>query len=108
GSYFQTDYAEYYSQFPAHNTVVVDGISSYPTMKSNHPLQLKACYPQTGRIDGYFPGVTFSDVYFLEPETNADQNRLMSIIRTSDSSGYYVDIFRSKKKTGGDKHHDYI
>jgi hypothetical protein len=108
GSYFQTDYAEYYSQFPAHNTVVVDGISSYPTMKSNHPLQLKACYPQSGRIDGYFPGVTFSDVYFLEPETNADQNRLMSIIRTSDTSGYYVDIFRSKKKTGRDKHHDYI
>lgn len=108
GSYFQTDYAEYYSQFPAHNTVVVDGISSYPTMKSNHPLQLMACYPQSGRVDGYFLDVTFSDVSFLEPETNADQNRLMSIIRTGDSSGYYVDIFRSKKKLGGDKYHDYI
>jgi hypothetical protein len=108
GSYFQTDYAEYYSQFPAHNTVVVDGISSYPTMKSNHPLQLVGCYPESGRVDGYFPGVTFSDVGFLEPETNADQNRLMSIVRTSDSSGYYVDVFRSRKKEGGDKYHDYI
>ena len=31
---------EYYSQFPAHNTVCVDGISSYPVMKSNHAFKL--------------------------------------------------------------------
>ncbi|WPV00683.1 heparinase II/III family protein [Mucilaginibacter sp. cycad4] len=108
GSYFQTDYAEYYSQFPAHNTVVVDGISSYPAMKSNHPLKLNACYPQSAQKAGYFKGITFSDVSFLEPETNADQNRLMSIIRTGDSTGYYVDIFRSRRKDGKDKTHDYI
>jgi hypothetical protein len=108
GSYFQTDYAEYYSQFPAHNTVVVDGISSYPVMKSNHPLKLNACYPQSAQKTGYFKGITFSDVSFLEPETNADQNRLMSIIRTGDSTGYYVDIFRSRRKDGKDKSHDYI
>lgn len=108
GSYFQADYAEYYSQFPAHNTVVVDGISSYPTMKSNHALELKHIYPESGQKDGYFPEVTFSEVSFLEPETNASQDRLMSIIRTSDSTGYYVDVFRSKKNRGGDKYHDYI
>jgi hypothetical protein len=108
GSYFQTDYAEYYSQFPAHNTVVVDGISSYPVMKSNHPLKLNACYPQSAQKAGYFKGITFSDVSFLEPETNADQNRLMSIIRTGDSTGYYVDVFRSRRKDGKDKSHDYI
>ena len=34
--YSGLDYAEYYSQFPSHNTVCVDGISSYPVMKSNH------------------------------------------------------------------------
>lgn len=108
GSYFQTDYAEYYSQFPAHNTVVVDGISSYPVMKSNHPLKLNSCYPYSAQKTAYFKGITFSDVSFLEPETNADQNRLMSIIRTSDSSGYYVDVFRSRRKDGKDKSHDYI
>lgn len=108
GSYFQTDYAEYYSQFPAHNTVVVDGISSYPVMKSNHPLKLNALYPQSAQKAGYFKGITFSDASFLEPETNADQNRLMSIIRTGDSTGYYVDIFRSRRKDGKDKSHDYI
>jgi len=108
GSYFQSDYAEYYSQFPAHNTVVVDGISSYPTMKSNHFLKLQGAYPEPGIKQGYFKDVTYSNLLFLEPETNSNQNRLMSIVRTSDSSGYYVDVFRSAKKNGGDKYHDYI
>ena len=38
--YSGLDYAEYYSQFPSHNTVCVDGISSYPVMKSNHSFDL--------------------------------------------------------------------
>jgi heparinase II/III-like protein len=107
-TYFQPDYAEYYSKFPAHNTVVVDGISSYPEMRSNHGFQVKSCYPASGVQKGVFPDITFSDLYFLEPETNANQQRMMSIIRTSDTSGYYIDIFRSAKKEGGDKYHDYF
>ncbi|WP_205510026.1 heparinase II/III domain-containing protein [Longitalea arenae] len=107
-SYFQPDYAEYYSKFPAHNTVVVNGISSYPEMRSNHGFQLKSCYPASGVKTGIFPHLSFSDLYFLEPETNADQQRLMSIIRTSDTSGYYIDVFRSRRKEGGDKYHDYF
>ncbi|MBM6993913.1 MAG: heparinase II/III family protein, partial [Prevotella sp.] len=38
--YSGNDYAEYYSQFPAHNTVCVDGISSYPVMMSNHAFEM--------------------------------------------------------------------
>jgi hypothetical protein len=107
-TYFQPDYAEYYSKFPAHNTVVVDGISSYPEMRSNHGFNVKSCYPSSGVKEGIFPNISFADLYFLEPETNANQQRMMSIIRTSDSTGYYVDVFRSGKKEGGDKHHDYF
>ncbi len=107
-SYFQPDYAEYYSQFPAHNTVVVNGVSKYPEMKSNHGFKVNYMYPESARKEGYFPGITFSDVYFLEPETNADQNRVMSIVRTGETSGYYIDIFRSKCKSGNDKYHDYF
>lgn len=107
-SYFQPDYAEYYSKFPAHNTVVVNGISSYPEMRSNHGFQVKSCYPASGVKTGIFPQITFSDLYFLEPETNANQQRMMSIIRTSDTTGYYVDVFRSGRKEGGDKYHDYF
>ena len=38
--YSGQDYLEYYSQFPAHNTVCVDGISAYPVMKSNHAAKM--------------------------------------------------------------------
>jgi hypothetical protein len=107
-TYFQPDYAEYYSKFPAHNTVVVDGISSYPEMRSNHGFKVSSCYPASGEKTNIFPNITFADLYFLEPETNANQQRMMSIIRTSDTSGYYIDIFRSAKKEGGDKYHDYF
>jgi len=107
-SYFQADYKEYYSQFVAHNTVVVDGISSYPEMRSNHGFEVKSSYPASQQKTGYFNGLTYSDLYFLEPETNADQRRLMSIIRIDSTAGYYVDIFRSAKKDGKDKRHDYF
>ncbi|MBC8054206.1 MAG: heparinase II/III family protein [Sphingobacteriaceae bacterium] len=107
-SYFQQDYAEYYSQFPAHNTVAVDGISAYPVMKSNHGFDVLSSYPASGKAQGFYPSVTYGDLFFIEPETRSDQNRLTSILRTSDSTGYYIDIFRSKKQKGGDKFHDYF
>ena len=101
------DYVEYYSQFPSHNTVCVDGISSYPVMKSNHPFRLLNLYPASGAKVGYQP-VSYSNVYFREPETYADQTRLVSIVNTGDFTGYYVDVFRSRKIEGGDKMHDYF
>lgn len=107
-TYFEKPYLEYYSQFPAHNTVMVDGISKYPEMLSNHPFELLSVYPAPGQKNGFYPGITFSEVYFLEPESQSDQNRLLSILRTDDSTGYYVDIFRSKKQRAGDKFHDYF
>lgn len=107
-NYFQSDYAEYYSQFPAHNTVAVDGISAYPVMKSNHGFEVKSSYPAPGESKKYFTSVSFGNLYFLEPETQSDQTRLVSIIRTSDTTAYYIDIFRSKRKDGKDKMHDYF
>ncbi|QDA61655.1 heparinase II/III domain-containing protein [Hymenobacter jejuensis] len=108
-SYFQPDYAEYYSQFPAHNTVMVDGISAYPVMKSNHGFSVQGVYPPVGQITSSpFGAFTYSDVLFREPETQADQRRQMGIVRTGDSTGYYIDIFRSHKVQGGDKFHDYF
>ena len=105
--YSGIDYLEWYSQFPSHNTVCVDGISSYPVMKSNHPFKLLACYPEPGKQVPY-SSVTYSNMYFREPESQADQTRLMSIITTGEKTGYYVDVFRSKKAEGGDKMHDYF
>lgn len=98
--YSGLDYAEYYSQFPAHNTVCVDGISSYPMMMSNHAFHVIDQGDQAEK--------TYSVVFFLEPESNARQQRTNAIVKTSENGGYYVDIFRSRKVEGGDKTHDYF
>ena len=112
--YSGLDYLEYYSQFPSHNTVCVDGISSYPVMKSNHGFKLLHSYPRPSTAEernlaseNYFRGVCYTETYFREPESQADQTRLLSIVDT-DGGGYYVDIFRSRKHEGGDKMHDYF
>ena len=106
--YSGLDYAEYYSQFPSHNTVCVDGISSYPVMKSNHAFRVEAAFPSPNSLKGCFFPVSYSSLYFREPETQADQVRLTGIVTTGPQSGYYVDIFRSRKAEGGDKMHDYF
>lgn len=107
-SYFEKPYLEYYSQFPAHNTVMVDGVSKYPEMLSNHPFDLLSNYPASGQKEGYYTDISYSDVYFLEPESRSDQRRFLSIVRTGENTGYYIDIFRSKKQRSGDKFHDYF
>ncbi|WP_209435192.1 heparinase II/III family protein [Maribacter forsetii] len=105
--YLQPVYLEYYSQFPAHNTVMVDGVSSYTEMLSYHAFDLMGQYPKSEQKEGYYKDITYSDVYFLEPETQSDQSRLVSIVKTGEDTGYYVDVFRSKKQREGDKFHDY-
>ncbi|WP_162628059.1 heparinase II/III domain-containing protein [Arcticibacterium luteifluviistationis] len=107
-SYFQSDYREYYSQFPAHNTVSVNGKSQYNKMRSYYAFEVNSLYPASERKTGFYPSINFSDLYFNEPSTNADQNRVMSIVRTAESTGYYVDIFRSRQKEGADEYHDYF
>ena len=64
--YSGLDYAEYYSQFPSHNTVCVDGISSYPVMKSNHSFDLLSCFPASAEPGKAFTSVTYSNLYFRE------------------------------------------
>lgn len=106
--YTTLDYQEFYSQFPAHNTVCVDGISSYPVMKSCHPIRLEGCYPASEKRDGNYEGVLYGDFSFLEPETQSDQRRTLAIVNTDPAHGYYVDIFRSRRRDGLDKMHDYF
>ncbi len=105
-SYFSIEYKEYYTQFPAHNTVAVNGKSKYPEMKANHPFVLNASHPKS-QEQVVIPGVTFSDVSFLEPETNSDQRRVMGILADA-NTGYYIDIFRSRQNHGNDIKHEYF
>jgi hypothetical protein len=77
-------------------------------MRSYYAFQVNALYPASGQKTGYYPNINFSDVYFNEPSTESDQNRVMGIIRTGETSGYYIDIFRSKTKAGHADYHDYF
>lgn len=123
--YSGLDYLEYYSQMPAHNTVVVDGVSSYPVMMSQHAFKVVASYPEVSKEqpaskklsekklsilkDSELKDkITYATVSFIEPETQAQQLRTTAIVKTSAKGGYYIDVFRSKKKEGGDKTHDYF
>ena len=123
--YSGLDYLEYYSQMPAHNTVVVDGVSSYPVMMSQQAFKVVASYPEVSKEqpaskklsewklsgDNASPlkdKMTYATVSFIEPETQALQQRTTAIVKTSNKGGFYIDVFRSKKIEGGDKIHDYF
>ena len=123
--YSGLDYLEYYSQMPAHNTVVVDGVSSYPVMMSQHAFKVVASYPEVSKEqpaskklsekklsiqkDSELKDkITYATVSFIEPETQAQQQRTTAIVKPSAKGGYYIDVFRSKKKEDGDKTHDYF
>ena len=123
--YSGLDYLEYYSQMPAHNTVVVDGVSSYPVMMSQHAFKVVASYPEVSKEQPASKKlsekklsiqkdserkdkITYATVSFIEPETQAQKQRTTAIVKTSAKGGYYIDVFRSKKKEGGDKTHDYF
>ena len=98
--YSGLDYAEYYSQFPSHNTVCVDGISSYPVMKSNHSFDLLSCFPASAEPGKGFTSVTYSQVAFREPESRADQTRLMGIVTTGPETGVLCGCIPQPERTG--------
>lgn len=92
--YSGDDYKEYYSRFPAHNTVCVDGVSDYPIMMSQQEFKIIAM--------DTLP-VQYAEVYMMDSETQADQQRLVIM-----TDNYFIDVFRSKRRDGKDKFHDYF
>lgn len=107
-SYWTKDHRDYYSRFAAHNTVVVDGISDYRNMRGSQAFEVNSIYPTPNVSTELFGDYTVSDVTFVEPSTDAIQQRVTGTIRTSKTSGYFIDIFRSARKDGMDKKHEYL
>lgn len=107
-SYWSTDHKEYYSKFAAHNTVVVDGISNYKSMRGTVPYSFNSIYPATDAPNPLFGDYTISNVSFTEPVTDASQQRFTGTVRTGETSGYFVDIFRSSRNDGKDKKNEYL
>ncbi len=107
-SYWSEDHHDYFSRFAAHNTVVVDGISNYRNMRGTQAFEVNSIYPESNSSHSLNGDYTVSDVSFVEPSTDAIQQRVTGIIRTSKNSGYFIDIFRSARKDGLDKKHEYL
>ena len=112
GSYQQDVHENYSRIFAAHNTVIVNGSSQGDGDWSNqgiNTVELKSMEPLPGKEavsrDYSFSKTTFSDDKGDKAE--ATQERTLALIRTSETTGYYVDIFRSKS-TLPDEYHDYL
>lgn len=97
----------YYSQWAAHNTVVASGSSS------SIPFSGSAGTKRIGQIEmiameplpdkeAVSPNYSFTDTRYFDASTKTNQLRTLAIVRTSPSSGYYVDIYRSDNAVSND------
>jgi hypothetical protein len=97
--YWSKDTHEYKMNVAAHNTVSPNGKGA----ELNMPQNLKILYAEPGIIEGeepedeLSPNHQFVDAvnHFKTKEIDAEQRRVLSIVRTSPHNGYFVDIFRS-------------
>ena len=107
-SYEEPVFVNYYAVFAAHNTVIAAGASE-PNRpftggggaKAMGEINLSAMEPRAD-ANPVSPYVSFTETNYLEPSTYTSQQRTMALIRTSETSGYYVDIFRSDNTISND------
>jgi len=110
---YQTESHENYSRlFAAHNTVIVNGSSQSDggwVHLGINPVQLVAMEPLPEE-EAVSPYHSFTQTSFVDDKgelAEAVQQRTLALIRTSPTTGYYVDVFRSKSKLP-DQYHDYL
>lgn len=103
-SYSAPLHVRYYAQWAAHNTVIADArSSSIPYFKGGGGakqighIDLIAMEPKAGK-EAVSPYCSFTDTHYKDIATGSGERRTMAIIRTSDTSGYYVDIYHSNNK----------
>jgi Heparinase II/III-like protein len=106
-SYWQPDHADYYSQPPAHNTVIVNAHSTYPIGRQHNPMQLDFTEP-ADRAQPLSPNISVAQASFHYTDPAADQQRTLALIRIGPRSGFYFDVFRSRAAAGDKSFHDYL
>ena len=107
-SYWQADHGQYYSQPPAHNTVIVNGRSNYPINRRNQiAMNLDLIEPAPGE-NGISPDISFAQASFHYGEPAADQQRTLALVRISPRAGFYFDVFRSRAEIATNSFHDYL
>lgn len=110
---YQQDIHENYSRiFAAHNTVIVNGNSRGDGGWVNqgiNTVELIAMEPMP-RKEAISPNYSFTQTSFVDDKgdkAEAIQERTLALIRTSETTGYYVDVFRSKSSLPNE-FHDYL
>ena len=111
-SYTTDIHENYYRIFASHNTVIVNGKSGgkgdWAGLGINR-VETVAMEPAPF-AEAVSPHHSFTTTSFLDNKqsgTDAEQERTLALIRTSPTSGYYVDVFRSRS-TLPDSFHDYV
>jgi hypothetical protein len=111
-NYGSTINENYYRLFASNNTVIVNGASRGEGGWGGfgiNTVQTVAMEPQPF-ANAVSPSFSFTCSSFLDDKgtlAEGTQQRTMAIVRTSSTSGYYVDVFRSKS-TVANQFHDYI
>ena len=108
------EFRNYHRIYAGHNTVIVNGTSrggGQRSWKSDNQLFMNktataAAEPESLE-DAISNDFSFSAQVLDDEVNNAKQQRVLSIIRTSDNTGYYFDLFRSKS-LGTNDFHDYV
>lgn len=107
-------FRNYYRIYAGHNTVIVNGKSKgsgVGAWKADNQLMMSttktvAAEPSS-LADPIATQFSFSSQVLDDAINNAKQQRVFSVIRTSDNTGYYFDLFRSKS-LGTNNFHDYV
>jgi len=112
GSYGKADHENYRRLFAAYNCVIVNGASRSEGGWVNlgiNTVQKVALEPAVGALpvsrNDSFTLTSFDDD--KGPDAKARQERLVGIVRTSATTGYYVDVFRSRSARPN-QFHDYL
>ncbi|MGY6647990.1 heparinase II/III domain-containing protein [Wenyingzhuangia sp. IMCC45574] len=112
GRYAKDIHENYSRLYAAHNTVIVNGSSRGKGGWSNlgiNKVKVLTMEPQIN-TKAISPNYSFSQTSFKDTKgekAEADQERTLALVRTSPTTGYYVDVFRSKS-TLPNEFHDYL
>ncbi len=106
-------FVSYYRSYAGHNTVVVNGESKGSTngwkgeeYNAMDKVKAQALEPKPGET-GVSKDFAFSSQQLNDKVNDSIQQRTVAIVQTSDTSGYYLDLFRSKSNKEN-RFHDYI
>lgn len=112
GNYGSEIHENYYRLFAGHNTVIVNGASQGAGKWVNlaiNTVKTEALEPLPSKVpvSSKYSFTTSSFVDDKSDNTQAQQQRTLAIVRTSATTGYYVDVFKSKS-TLPNQFHDYV